>query len=206
MASKPFSYKYNGMDFIKFTPRLKKELLHSVTQFGKRASGKGALGLKRHLERHGDYAPNNPWWHAAKNKKRVFYDSGFWRNSPSFKVIPAAGNILAAVEVGFVNASAHPSDRQSGDMNVQKLATYLTKENKWTPGPKQRKAFWSRIRERGVKINPSEIQPSNEYVSPARDFVSEHLDSIKVKKFFMDQINKGVERALKTTPRKKASG
>lgn len=203
MASKPFSYKFDHIDFVKLTPRLKKELLRAVTQFGKRASGKGALGLQRHLQRSSSYDGNNPWWRKAKHNKRVFYDSGYWRKQASYKVLPAAGDILASVEVGFVNKSPHPSERQSGNMDVQRIAKILAGGKTWTPTPAQRQGFWRTIRRRGVKINQKKIEPRAEYRTPKRDFVKEHLDTPKVKRLFMQLIDKAVAHALKSTPRKK---
>lgn len=205
MSTGSFAYKYDHMEFTKFVPQLKKELIKAIGVFGRRASGKGALGLQRHLERASGYAPNNPWWKEAKGKKRVFYDTGFWRSKPTYKILPGVGDILIAIEIGFVGPIAHPSPRQSGNFNVQRIATFLTQGATWTPTPRQRKAFWARVRRRGVK-DFSGVIPKKTYESKPRDFVTKHLMSPKVKQLFMQYIDKAVARAYKTTPRKKASG
>lgn len=201
-----YSYRYDHMEFTKFVPKLKKEIIKSLIQFGKRVAGKGEFGLQRHLQRAGGYSGNNPWWKEAKGKRRVFYDSGFWRSLPSYKLIAAAGDVLGAVEVGFVNATAHPSQRQSSrGMDAQQLASFLVKDSSWTPSPNQRRGFWKTIKDRGVKVNPKDVQPKKTYRSPPRDFVEKHLMTVKVKRLFIKYIDQAVQRTYKTTPRKKVS-
>lgn len=205
MPSAPYTYSYDHMKFTEFVPKLKKELLKAIMVFGSRVAGKGEYGLQRHLQRDQNYAGNNPWWAKAKNRKRVFYDTGFWRSKPSYKIIPSAGDTLIAIEVGFISATPHPSERKSGNFNIQELGKFLSQGASWTATPNKRKAFWKTVKSRGAKIDESKIIRKDTYEVKSRDFVKRHLMSTKVKALFMKQIDLAVKRTYKTTPRKKVS-
>jgi len=196
-----YGYQYDHAQLDKLTRRLKKALMKHMAVFGKRASGKGDIGLQRHLERGGGYASNSPIWRKGKGGRRVFYDTGFWRRQPSFKIDPAVGDELVSVQVGFLSDEAHPAERSS--IGTQGLAQFLAEGGSWTPSKRQRRAMWAGLRRRGVRPKPGEVTPKSQYTVPARDFIEKHLKSPEVLAAYHKAFDKANQEALKTCPRKK---
>jgi hypothetical protein len=176
--------------------KLKRELQKTMIVFGQRASGNGALGLSRHLKR-GKFAPNSEVWsRGGKNGRRVFYDTGAFRNMPTFRVYPSIGDALVMVRVGFIDNRAHPTDRASGSLSVQKLANMLVTGFSFEPNPRQAMMFWSRIDTKKIRRVGVKSSKSGVWTSPPRDF-TKHLRSAPVVNMFGHYIDVAAGRVLK---------
>lgn len=198
---KLYIFENSFIDPAKMVPWLRKMLIARLSTFGKRASGKGRIGLARHLERAGGYAPNSVIWkEGGKGGKRVFYDTGAWRNAPTYEVIPPTGDDIGAVKVGFINDTAHPSERSS--IGMKKLAERIAKGSMWTPTIAQRRMFWARINIGAIQDKVDTTQTKLVWTQPPRDF-TKHLRSAPVIAEFRKVLDAAVQRYLNEKTRKR---
>lgn len=194
---------WSGLDYSKIDAAFKKALSSQMKIFGKAITGKGRLGLKRHLTRAGGYADNsNIWKYGGKGGKRVFYNTGTFRDSPTFEVLPASGDMYSAVRVSFPD-SLHPStggkNPRPSSITISKLAQQLTTGFSFTPTPQQKRAFWAKI-DKSQFIG--ELGTGNgTWTSPARDF-TQHLKSVEI----YNEMLKRVDAALKVAAKKASTG
>lgn len=196
-----FVLELEGIDPEKMVPYFRKMLVSRLNTFGKRIAGFGTLGLGRHLQRAGGYAPNSIIWKiGGKGGKRVFYDSGVFRRMARHEVKPPVGDEFGSVTVGFLDDVPHPGSR--GGISVKKLAQVISNGTQWSPTPAQRKAFWAGIDKNLVKNKISD-RPKNQWTIPSRDFVSKHLSSEPVKAEFVKMMDRITQRYMKEKVRKR---
>lgn len=184
-----------GIDPNRIVTKARVEVFKSLNMFGRRASGNGELGLARHLKR-GKFTPNSPVWSVGgKNGKRVFYDTGAFRNMPSYIVVPGTGDTFGSVVVGILNKGAHPTAR--GSITTQQLAKILVSGASWTPTPAQTKMFWSRIDTRRLStFKVASEGGSGTWSIPPRDFMK-HLRSPAMYKMLHTHVDRAFNRVFK---------
>lgn len=193
---------YDGPDMAKIPSRLRTALLKQMGIFGRRSTGSGGYGLSAHLKRAGGYAPNSRAWQKAKDGKRIFYDTGAFRNSPTYQIVPSGDGV--GVEVGFPLPSQHVSSDNRSAITVQDIANILTTGAEWEPTTAQRRAFWRRVR---MKDPDFARNAANERLKgantklmwsiPPRDFLTKHFESIHVRALFDQCIRLSVEQAYR---------
>lgn len=184
-----------GIDPNRIVPRARVQLMKSLNMFGRRASGNGELGLSRHLKR-GKFTDNSPVWSVGgKNSKRVFYDTGAFRNMPSYIMIPGTGDTFGSVVVGILNKGAHPTTRNK--ITTQQLANILVSGASWSPTPKAKGMFWSRIDTRRLSTFKVAGESSGGAWSiPPRNFM-DHLRSPAMYKMLHTHVDSAFKRVFK---------
>lgn len=195
------SAEFDGIDFNRVVKRLKTNFTKSLAIFGKRTSGKGKFGLSRHLQRAGGYPLNSiVWKKGGKGNRKLFYDTGAFRDSPTFEVLVPLPSFFGQVEVGFVHPTTHPNPKSSASM--QDIARMLSGDVQWTPTARQRRAFWARI-DKSKLGRKFTVTPRATYSNPKRDFITKHLLSIPVIDLFHTFIDRVTAKTLKSLRRKR---
>jgi len=189
-----FVCNLSGLDVSKLDKNLRKALLTQMRIFGRAVTGHGAIGLKRHLTRAGGYEPNSPIWrYGGKGGKRVFYNTGTWKESPTFNVLPMTGDVYVAVQITFPE-TAHPGggNQKASSITLSKLASQLVTGFSFTPTPQQKKAFWAKI-DKSVFVG--ELGTGNgTWTSPARDY-TKFAKSVPVFNEMLKRMNAALETA-----------
>jgi len=176
----------NALDPRRFDRALRRNLMIAMKVFGNKAERR-----VRRIMRSGKYAKNSPPWAAAKGSGRPLYHTGHMSTRIKNRVIPGVGDLFVSVEVGFLDNAPHP---ERGNIGMQSLVGWLSKDQSWEPTKSQADAFWAKVPSEWKKTHAPIFK--GVFESPARDFMHDALLDPVLQNTFLHYVKYATDRAL----------